>query len=566
MALQKINNNFSIAVMQTAFHCPVKTNLDCTTLLAQTLAELGMRHVVICPGSRSAPLCASFVRHPLFKLHGHYDERSAAFLALGIAKGTDQPVAIVTTSGSAVGNLLPAIMEAAAAGVALIVITADRPDYLHHIHSHQTADQCAIFGSHVAAHYTLALPQSGAPARYFTSTIAHAYEKALYYGKPVHINIPFEKPLLATERSPWEESHLGLKPYLLETTIDSNQIDSLTLLKQALRPAIFAGAFPNSEENIFAILSLSEKKSIPIFADILSPLRALTHPHIISHYNAIFDEHGTEDLFFDSVIHFGSPMLSAPLIECIKKSPPRFYMHISPHFERVDPHFFVTHSLKSSPEKAALALGSHSISPAHSFLASWQELAFIEGKSSYKKMNLHDSLSEKSFFLLLSSLISSDHLLFIGNSLPIRAADRAFFPKTELLSQPMGNRGLSGIDGNIATAIGIALAKNRTLIACLGDITFLHDQSSLSMIHKLSSPSLWFIFNNGGGKIFNTLEDIKIAPEIAPWTLTPHQNHFSHHAALYNLEYCIIKDFSELKVELPRILNSQHHTIVEICL
>ncbi|MDN3507711.1 MAG: thiamine pyrophosphate-binding protein, partial [Simkaniaceae bacterium] len=380
--------------------------------------------------------------HPDAKTHVHYDERGLGFYALGIAKASGKPACVIITSGTAVGNLLPAVMEAFHAKIPLVILSADRPDSLHGTGANQTCNQKNIFGTYAKTIFT--------------------------YDGPTHINCPFSEPFLQTPPEFFSEKIPRKKTPM--------QIHPLPPI-EFKRCIVIVG---NGGDN-----ETAQKLGWPVFSDILSYGKRLPTPKI-----------PTDKC--DTVIHFGGSFVSKKLQNYLEFSQPKTYLHISHDGEIFDPFHLVTKR--------------------------------IFGNISTEKKPLATFDEETTFDPLFSTLEGFD-TLFIGNSLPIRQADKSFFPEKPI--KIFANRGLSGIDGNIATASGIADVSPGKTAAIIGDQTFLHDLNSLPLAKNLTL----IVINNGGGQIFSHLPIAKHEKLCEKYFINPHSMTFEHIAKQFNIPY-----------------------------
>lgn len=497
--------------------------------LVKEIIHQGVRSFCIAPGSRSTPLALALAEHPLAKTLLHFDERGLAFHALGIAKSGNAPVAIVVTSGTAVGNLLPAIMEAYHSHVPLLILTADRPPELRDVGANQTGDQVKLFGDYVRGFYDLPCPDPALPKNYLGSLIAHAMRQVM--SGPVHLNCMFRDPLIGKQSGPTGSRHAHTQSIQSRARFEQKDLEHLAdSLGEVEKGLILVGNIGNPH-SLDPLILLARRLQWPILPDILSSPRW----NALSDFTLPFYENLT--LNCDAVIHLGDRMTSKKFLSLS----PSLYVHVTPYKERIDPAHLVTHRCQGDPMDFCMKMGS--------ILSGRRPSPHLQnllgsGHAVEKKLPfLKDNFSEPSLFPLLANTLSTDTALFIGNSMPIRDADSFFFPK-----KPTGpifaNRGLSGIDGNIATAKGIAQGHNSPVVAIMGDLTFLHDLNSLAIPSK--HPILFIVINNHGGGIFQTLP-IAQKKSALEYFVTPHTYSFKHIAAQFGLAYSKAKSLSSIR-------------------
>lgn len=485
--------------------------------LVKELIHHGIRHFFIAPGSRSSLLVKAIAEHPLAESIVHFDERGVGFLALGHAKAIKAPVVIVVTSGSALGHLLPALMEAKQSHVPLIVLTGDRPYELRDIGSNQTVDQVGIFGSYVTWSYDLPCFDPDMPANLIGSLAAQAKLKSL--SGPVHINCQFREPFLNIDV---EQSSIFSKTTLVptKTTIEPTALDFLAEeLASIEKGVIITGEIGSNE--IEPILTLARRLQWPIFADILSELRTRSGEEFVIKYFEDIDETP------EAILHFGGPFVSKKLL----KSAP-FHCHVWPYQERQDPSLGCTHRVIADPIEVAKVLTEKIRGRGPSeWLSHWKKCSKYVEKCLKPYAN---RLTEVGLPNFLSKEMPKNAGLFIGNSMPIRDANRFFFPKDRDL-RIFGNRGCSGIDGAIATTIGLSNGLERPMVAILGDLTFLHDMTSLQIESEI--PPTFIVINNGGGGIFHFLPIAQEKDLLEPYFVAPPNVDISALATAFSYRY-----------------------------
>ena len=443
-----------------------------STLLARVIVrqilEAGVTDVVISPGSRNAPLSLAFYqasKKNLIKLHVRIDERTAAFFALGIAKATNRPVPIVCTSGTAVANYHPAVLEASHTNIPLLILTADRPASLRRTGANQTTEQARIFGKAV---------------RYFADVSGSVYPMELPFNSlqsgPVHLNIQFEEPLIGDNTDNW----------LNDLTISSPRVFDRktpgTFYTKSTRGVLVIG-HDRGGFSAESVEKFSKELGWPIIAeDPLTFKNAISHASIFLTSKTI-----AEDLAPDTVVVIGRTTLSRSINSFIKLA--RKEIVIDPRMATVD-------SDRRADQKFMQL-------PAVEVQRADGEYAEKWKKYSLRAMKMIADISTWSEQLIAREIaagVPTGSSLFISSSRPIR--DLEGFAVARDGVETFANRGLAGIDGNISTALGIASTRSKT-IAVLGDLGFLHDLTGL--IHKEAINLKIFVINNDGGGIFSTL-------------------------------------------------------------
>ncbi len=474
-------------------------NVAWAKILVKELIHQKVRYFCVAPGMRSTPLIKAIDEHPLAQIMTHFDERGVGFHALGFAKATGMPVAIVTTSGTALGNIMPAVMEAYHDEIPLIVLSGDRPPELQDCGANQTTNQVNFFGLHVKQSDEIPCPANTLSPQFLQQKCHHTIQKALSSPQgPVHLNCHYRKPLV---RKASEEIELSPKrTYLPTQVIDKNSLQEIAdELMRHEKGAIIVGRLPLSSET-HLITELARKLGWPILPDILSHCRA-DGPQSIPHFEAIIENSSDlKRLAPTAILHLGKGYMSRTLLDFLAQNPPEKMFHVS-HL-RFDPAHIVTDHVKADPLIFAENLSSllKGAGP-NSFTALWEDLNKTVAKSITSFFENKKSLSEMEVARLFSSHLGPYEGLFLSNSMPIR--DFSYLYHHSKKAGPIfANRGLSGIDGNIATAIGIARALKKRTWAVIGDLAFLHDLNSLAQL-KRDLPITFIVINNGGGGIYS---------------------------------------------------------------
>jgi 2-succinyl-5-enolpyruvyl-6-hydroxy-3-cyclohexene-1-carboxylate synthase len=437
-------------------------------VIVRQILEAGVKDVVISPGSRNAPLSIAFYqasKKGLINLHVRIDERTAAFFALGIAKASNRPVAIVCTSGTAVANYHPAVLEASHTNIPLLVLTADRPAALRKTGANQTTEQARIFGKAV---------------RYFADISGSAYPmelpfNALHSG-PVHLNIQFDEPLIGDTDDQWLNGLTISSPKVFDRKSPG------TFYTKSTRGVLVVG-HDRGGLSAESVRSFSKELGWPVIAeDPLSFSNAISHASVFLTSKSIAD-----DLAPDTVVVIGRTTLSRSINSFVSRA--RKVIVIDPRLATVD-------SDRSANQKFTRLPVVEVQTPDSEYAEKWNKYS-----SRATKMVSDISVwSEQLVARELASGITQGRSLFISSSRPIR--DLEGFAVARDGIETFANRGLAGIDGNISTALGIASQRKAT-IAVLGDLGFLHDLTGL--IQKEEINLKIFVINNDGGGIFSTL-------------------------------------------------------------
>lgn len=521
------------------------------TMIAGFVAA-GVTHAVISPGSRSTPLALAMLRQPGLECTVAVDERSAAFFALGIAKASRRPVLLLSTSGTAPANWLPAIIEASQASVPLIAISADRPPELQNCGANQTIDQIGLFGAYVRGSHPLNAPHPGFDPDWLYRLAAHVVEQATWpYPGPVHVNQPFREPLLPAEDVPAPEIPSGIAighPQLHVTP------DAIARLADRIggRPGVIVcGELPAATHGFTdALTALAEHLACPILAEPLSGLRFGHHDRtrLLTRYNAWLPESDfAAALRPEWALRFGAFPVTRNLQNFLATITTQIL--VDPWPRHNDPIHRLTHLFRADPLTTCQALLAARPQPRPQ---GWQD-ALAE-----QEARLIDNAGAWHIPVLVAE-IPADSALFIGNSLAIRqfdthsgTADRAI--------HCYGNRGASGIDGNISTALGLSEIHGR-VVALLGDLTCQHDLGGLAL--AAGRDAVIVAVNNSGGGIFDHLPQAAL-PEFEKGWRTPQQISFEHAALSFGLGYARADDTETFRNALHRAFVAGGPHLIEL--
>ncbi|MEG4336160.1 2-succinyl-5-enolpyruvyl-6-hydroxy-3-cyclohexene-1-carboxylic-acid synthase [Microcoleus sp. D3_18_C2] len=576
------------------------TNTLWSSILAETLQRLGLTTAVICPGSRSAPLTIAFAQNKKIETIPILDERSASFFALGIAKKSGFPTALICTSGTAAANFYPAIIEARESRIALLIFTADRPPELRDCHAGQAIDQVKIYGNYPNWQAELAIPSaSRGMLDYLRQTVMYAWERSQFPTPgPVHLNIPFRDPLvpvpdiaveaLETQFNP-EEFFAGLEPIFAGESstppspplLRGGEENTMHQWHKCSKGIIIAGvAQPQfAEKYCSAIGQISKSLNWPILAEGLSPVRnhAQLNPHLISTYDLILRNRELADKLTPEIaIQIGDLPTSKELRNWLNKTQPKRYI-IDPSHHNFDPLHGQTIHLRTSVEHLATAispqipplnkgkstpvpplskggLGGVLTSPSNEYLQLWRNTEIQVRQTIDQKIATINNIIEPKVSWLLSQILPPGTPIFIANSMPVR--DVEFFWKPNNLEiKPFFNRGANGIDGTLSTALGVA-HRNLSSILLTGDLTLLHDTNGFLIKNKFVGHLTILLINNNGGGIFEMLPVAKFDPPFEEFFATPQQMNFAHLCATYGVEHEVIEDWEQFKQKLNLLPNS----------
>ncbi|RME54825.1 MAG: 2-succinyl-5-enolpyruvyl-6-hydroxy-3-cyclohexene-1-carboxylic-acid synthase, partial [Caldilineae bacterium] len=527
-------------------------NLRYAEIFVNGLAQAGLRAVCIAPGSRSTPLTLAFHAHPQVQVFAHLDERSASFFALGLALATDRPVALVCTSGTAAVEFHPALVEAYQAQVPLLALTGDRPPELRHSGANQTIDQVKMYGDHVLWSVDAPLPEPTPPdvaLRNLRTLAARAYARADGLPKgPVHVNFPFRKPLepeppYHPDFSRLETSTARLERGALLPT--SGQVSALARLLDAHErgwivcgPRCPGGDFPG------AVAALARRTGYPILADPLSGVRFGPHTQdamVLSTYETFLQAEPPWEPP-SLVLRFGAPPTSKWLNAYLDRVAPDHQVHVRASGVWGDDSHRVTHFLQAEEAAVCWALTAtvQARGPGDWARGVW---AGEEAARARHRAGLETAWFDAAVIPLLMEALPEGSNLVLGNSLPVRHVDQFAAASTKAL-HVYGNRGASGIDGVVSTALGVAAADvTRPTVLLIGDVSFYHDLNGLLAVGRLGLRNVTIVLlDNKGGGIFRRLPIARHDPPFQDLFVMPHGLDFAPLVQAYGLAYTQVQD------------------------
>lgn len=543
----------------------------------EELVRLGVRHFCITPGSRSSALAWTIGERDDVHAHLHFDERGAAFLALGLAKATGLPAALICTSGTAAANYLPAVVEASNSGVPMIVMTADRPPELQDCGANQTIDQVKLYGDYVRWQAQLACPTPEIPLNYVLTTVDQAvYRATVGNAGPVHLNWPFREPLAPTDDGSDYGAYLGSvetwaaarSPYTTyeggSANLSNGELDAfLEAVVQTERGLLVVGELTHTDD-IHAVENIAQRTGWPILPDVSSGLRLSSLDGMLAYYDQLLlSERMRAEMAPSTVVTLGGPVVSKRLAEAIRSWPLERCIAIADHPRRNDPSHRVTHRIQGSIE----TVGGAFIADIDSAVdRDWTaRLAEIDRRlGAYFDSSFGGAaLDEVSAVRSVVRVAAEDDILFFGNSMPVRDADMFAAPRPKP-PRVFVNRGASGIDGNIATVAGLARGLGTSATAVIGDLACLHDMNSLALLRETKHPVTIVAINNDGGGIFSMLPIAEHGGPFDRFFGTPHGRSFEFIARSFELGYGKPGSVEEFEKTYREFRSAGRHSLIEI--
>ena len=543
-------------------------SLGWARLLIEELWRLGLRDLCFAPGSRSAPLTLAATQQGHLRCHSHFDERGLGFLALGLAKRSGRPVALVTTSGTAVANLYPAVIEARQSGVPLIVLSADRPVELVECGANQAIQQAGIFASYPIFSQNLPTPSADISPRFLLGTLDQLWLNLTQNPGPAHLNCPFAEPLYPHQGEPlpmgwpselahWQKSDQPLTR--IEPAVTTPALQGEWPQWAGRRGVIVAGQIDSPEEAL-AVAELADHLGWPLLADAQSQL--IQHPSAITHHDlALHDTQFRRELGrAELLLQVGGRLLSKRLSQFIADHPWQQIWLLAANSQRLNPDYRLDRRLI-----APIADWCQHHQAAIDRQAPWHQLATLAATLPSRLIPFIEGWSELAITHRLATLWQG--ALLLGNSLPPRLW-QMLAPARPEAPQPgplFSNRGASGIDGLIATAAGIARGQpsGEVTTLLLGDTSALHDLNSLALLRQPNHPVVVVLLNNDGGGIFSLLPGAASLPELDACFRLDHGLDFAHAAAQFGLAYAAPTDLEAFSDAYLTAHASARSTLIE---
>ncbi|MGE5175195.1 MAG: 2-succinyl-5-enolpyruvyl-6-hydroxy-3-cyclohexene-1-carboxylic-acid synthase [Hyphomicrobiales bacterium] len=551
-------------------------NLRWAEAFVAALVAGGVRDVVVSPGSRSTPLVLALARSAL-RAHVALDERAGGYFALGLARAARRPVALVCTSGTAPANYFPAILEARHARVPLLALTADRPPELRGVGAPQTIDQIALYGGAVRW-FCEAGDASDAPRRLAHVAAVGARAVATAWGPPagpVHVNFPFREPLapepatLARTAAPKPRAPRGVAPEAGAPSRRAVQRIARALASRA-RGLILCG--PDDFDGAFAAAAaaLAEATGWPILADPLSGLRYGPHDRsrVLGGYDAFLRFPAlAERLAPDAVVQFGAALTSKAFHGYLARHAP-LHVLVDEGGEWRDPSRRAAERITADPAATARALAT-ALRPLTEPELEWAD-AFGRAEAAARRAleRRRDAEgpepTEGGLFPELFEAMPEGATLYVGNSMPVRDLD-LHVPGSAKRVRVLGNRGVSGIDGVLSSALGASAAGDGPVLAVIGDLSLHHDLNAMAALREGRAAATIVVVNNDGGGIFSFLPVARHDREgFERFFGTPHGLDFAPLAALYGVPHARPATWEALRDAVASSLAERRSALVEV--
>ncbi|PAU95693.1 2-succinyl-5-enolpyruvyl-6-hydroxy-3-cyclohexene-1-carboxylic-acid synthase [Aliifodinibius salipaludis] len=519
--------------------------LQWTNIFFQALSKYGVKHIVVSPGSRSTPLTLAVASNPHLQKHVILDERSAAFTALGIGKATDTPAVLICTSGTALANYYPAVIEARQSGVPMILVTADRPPHLRATGANQAIDQLKIFGDYPVFFHEVGEPESGTKDLQRLNILAkQSVSLSREKRGPVHLNFPFRKSLEPTDEmlKKIEKENKNLPNSTAENKNTSTALSLSTSLQKILssvrKPLIIIGPTAPSDD-VDSISKLGDKLDAPVLTE-----SSIDSPNTIRGFAGILrNKDRRNQLEPDVILRFGFQPTSKSLATALEEWNPQHHFHFSSTNAWQDATFSGAERIAWMGQK--IHIENITTNTGTTWIENWKQTEHEFANYYQKTINRYAQLTDGSIYHQLTPQIPEDHFIAVSNSFPAR--DVNLFGQHTTNLPLFVNRGASGIDGITSTALGVSKGLEKSGVLFTGDLAFLHDTNALLNHKNLAQSLVVVVINNGGGSIFRMLPIHNNKQHFEPYFETPQNANIRTLVSAYDIPHYLISSLSELK-------------------
>jgi len=543
----------------------IKTELQSIYDIASICAGHGIQEAILSPGSRCAPLTISFARHPGIQVRTISDERSAGFIAAGLAQQTAKPVVLICTSGSAGLNYSPAVAEAFYQQIPLLILTADRPPEWVDQLDGQTIRQQNLFGRHVKAAYQLPVDTTHSDAQWEVNRILNEaiLQSTSFPAGPVHVNIPLREPFYPESDIQFNTTPRIIKLSSSEAIPDASLLNELTKeINSHERIMIVAGQGHVSSELQKTLHAFIENTGAVLIADTISNTGNIEQAIQLHDVTLSAKEDSfTKTLAPDLLITFGKSVISKSLKQFLRAHKPQHW-HIQPAGDAADTFQCMSRLLRFTPEAFFRTLTKTDFTEKSNFQLAWnkgEEKAKLYMKSFFQSSTFTEF---NAIHTAIQSLPAGSQL-HLANSMPVRYAN--YLPlAADKHIEVFANRGTSGIDGVLSTAVGACMGTDKIVTVITGDMSFFYDRNAF-WNNYLPANLRVIILNNHGGGIFRMINGPSQQPELEQYFVTEQKLTAEYLAKEHQLNYYLCKDEATLTKALSGFFKpSEKPQIIEV--
>ena len=525
-------------------------------LLVEIFVKKGLKHIVISPGSRNAPIIIAFANHPDIEAISIVDERSAAFFALGIAQQTGKTVAIACTSGSASLNYAPAIAEAFYQKIPLLVLTADRPVEMIDMGDGQTIRQKNVYTNYIKKSFELPLEINTETEFSQTGKVINEAINLTVspdFG-PVHLNLPFAEPIYnQMEKPDWDINIIH--PFLKSGFIEESEIDGFAKIWNSSSKKLLLAGMMNPNPELYQVLrKITKDDSVVLLTETTSNLNGDDCAcQCIDKVVSTINDDEIVDFQPDLLVTFGGHIISKMVKQFIRTNKPVNHWHIDPVETKMDTYQCLTEGIPLLPTDFFIQLLPEINSVKSNFNSVWEYRSKRSEQRHQDYMETAEYADLKVFESLLNYIPEGSDLQ-LSNSTPVRYV-QLFKPLKKL--NYYSNRGTSGIDGVVSTASGAAFASGKPTTLITGDLAFFYDSNAL-MNNYLSENLRIIIINNSGGGIFRFIQGPDTTGQLEQFFEAKHNLKAKYIAKAYDIPYSSTENLSELNHILDSFYSPQN--------
>lgn len=528
--------------------------------IVQLLELKGVKHIIITPGSRNAPFSISLFKHPAFEVHSVVDERSAAYIALGMAQQTDRPVALICTSGTAALNYAPAVAEAFYQEIPLIVITADRPMEWVNQGEGQTINQSGIFKNYVRASYDIVQDMNDRDFEWYNARVMNeAIDRAMSPVRgPVHLNFPLRESLYKTVEAPANQVKTIETIQLQKTLAPDDVQEIIDTLSDRKKIMILVGQFHTNPETRELLEFWAQKDNVVVLTESHSGLESPLFMGCIDRMIMTMSEEELNDFRPEVVISIGKNIISKKIKSLLRHNAVEHW-YVSEDALVMDTFQRLTRIIPITPERFFDYAKSQDYKGKSDYRIRYKSLYDQKRRAGDEYVG-RAAYSDLTVSKIIMDALPNNSLVQMGNSSIARYIQ--LFDRNDSLVFS-GNRGVSGIDGCTSTAVGAAYVTNKTTTLISGDIAFLYDSNAFW--NKLVRSNLKIIvINNGGGGIFRIIEGPNTTEALDEFFETTHLRNCNGIAQMYGIHYISASDETELKQGLEELYSHPDCCILEV--
>lgn len=526
-------------------------------LIAETLLAFGIDHIVLSPGSRNGALTMQFTNDERFKTYSVVDERSAGFVALGMAQQLQKPVVVCCTSGSATANYYPAVTEAFFQNIPLIVLSADRPEHLVDNFDGQTIRQHNLFEKHSVHNVQLSESEETDDLTRNMLLTKYALIDCVNKSAPIHINMPFSEPLYESV----SESSIQIDNITIDHKVypEIDVIDYMRRWNSSARKMILVGLHHPNEEFNHYLSQLAEDESVVVLTEVTSNTHSSKFFNKIDQVIFPYTEEELEALKPDILLTIGQNVVSKKIKRFLREHKPTQHWHLDEYWQP-DTFQALTDKIETKPEIFLEQFVPFVNQKESNYYSLWNTIREANERKHREYINMIPFSDLKAFDSIIRNYPENWQIQY-GNSTVIRYG-LLFDHKNS--NAVFCNRGTSGIDGSTSTAIGACIASEQNTVLITGDISFFYDSNALWNVNMPKNFRI-ILINNGGGNIFKFIPGPSETDVVEDYFVTKHHHTAEHLAKMFDFNYQVVSNLTDLENSYKEFYNeSERPKIIEI--